>query len=56
MFIYLDKVETFLIKLFLVLASFILIFQVLAKNPVFSDLLILLNRLEGAVYQYSGIQ
>ena len=54
--IFLDKVEAFLIKSFLVLAGCVLVFQVLAKKPVLADLLILLHRLEGAVYQYSGIQ
>ncbi|MDD3073113.1 MAG: hypothetical protein PHS56_01600 [Eubacteriales bacterium] len=52
----LDKIETLLIKVFLILFGFLILFQLMANNPGWSDILVLLNRLEGAVYKYSGLQ
>ena len=51
----LDKIEAFLIKTFLVLALLVLIVQILLNHPLWSDVLVLLNRLEGAVYEFSGL-
>ncbi|HOC06026.1 MAG TPA: hypothetical protein PKN71_01780 [Bacillota bacterium] len=51
----LDKIECFLIKIFLLLAILLVIFQLLGKLSPWSDVVILLNRLEGAVYNYSGL-
>jgi hypothetical protein len=51
----LDKIETLLIKIFLLLTGLLILFQLLVNHPSWSDLLVLLNRLEGAVYKYSGL-
>ena len=50
----LDKIEAILIKTFLLLAALALIFQLVARYPRWADVLVLLNRLEGAVYN-SGL-
>ena len=50
----LDKIEAILIKSFLLLAALALIFQLVARHPRWADMLVLLNRLEGAVYN-SGL-
>lgn len=55
MFTLLDKIETLLIKIFLFLAGFLILFQLLLNHPSWSNILVLLNRLEGVVYNYSGL-
>lgn len=51
----LDKIEGILVKTFLILAVSVLVFQFLIKYPSWSNLLVLLNRLEGAVYDFPGL-
>ena len=52
MFSALDKIEAFLIKGFLILAALSILFQLVSSRPVWADILILLNRLEGPVYHF----
>lgn len=53
---WLDKIEVFLVKSFLVLLVCLLVCQYIIGQPRWADALILLNRLEGVVYTYGGLQ
>lgn len=51
---WLDKIEIFLIKVFLVLVASLVIVQVIIRDPRWSQVLVLIDRLEGLVYTYGG--
>lgn len=54
MFAWLDKIEIFLVKAFVVLALALVISQFIALHPVLADIFVLINRLEGVTY--GGLQ
>lgn len=47
---WLDKIEVFLIKAFLVLTLVLVICQFIALHPALADIFVLINRLEGVIY------
>jgi len=56
MFHWLDKIEIFLVKCFLILAVAVVLCQLIIRHPSMSEVVVLLDRLEGVVYTYGGIQ
>jgi len=50
----LDKIEILLIKILMALACGLAFFQYAAAHPRWSQILVLLNHIEGAIYQGGG--
>ena len=51
----LNRIEEILIKVFLLLAATLVLSQYIIRHPRWAEVLVLINRLEGAVYHYGGL-